>query len=119
MHLIIENMKEMNLVGDSLSTDYLNGEIMLTSLQILSQVYIDRYFYKSLLIKDLKTALKILQKADTIIGYLKIQKNESQDKINLTNISNLIYENAVHTCVTLARVTHKYKFYNNLAFEFS
>jgi CHAT domain-containing protein len=103
----------------SISTDYLNGEIMLTSLQILSQVYIDRYFYKSLLIKDLKTALQILQKADTIIGYLKIQKNESQDKINLTNISNLIYENAVHTCVTLARVTHKYNFYNNLAFEFS
>jgi len=101
------------------SSDYIHADLMLNTFLMKAQALEELHLNKDLKLKDLTSALKTLQSADTLSEKIRHRRTNKKDKMELGKITNDIYEQAVHLCLMLSEITFKKKQYLAQAFAFS
>jgi CHAT domain-containing protein len=99
--------------------NHYNGLVLLFSLQQKSKTLEERYFGKTLALKDLTTALNGLLVCDSLIDRIRQQNENEADKLALSSLATEIYQDGVRITKALSEVTTKSNSYRQLCFYFA
>ncbi len=102
-----------------LPTDYLNADILLLSLSLKAHALERKYNKKTLLLNDLKDAIKTLLVADKLIDQIRNLRINKQDKIALGNRATEIYEIGLRISYTISEFPLQKQKYKEQAFYFA
>ncbi len=99
-------------------TNYLNGDVLLTSLtgKALALEYL--HYQKTLNVKDLVSAVDTYIKCDELITNIRRKRLNEQDKLRLGNVAKEVYENGIQLSLNLSEGSFSKKKYLERAFEF-
>ena len=99
--------------------EFYNGNVFLYSLQLKAEALEAKYYGKSLKFDDLKLALNILLKADSLLNNLRHASDNENDKILLGTIANDVFEQGVNLTIAMSEMTLVPSKYRELAFYLS
>ena len=99
-------------------TNYLNGDVLLTSLRGKATCLEYLHYQKSLNVKDLVGAVDTYVKCDELITNIRRKRLNEQDKLRLGNAAKEIYENGIQLSLNLSEGSFNKKKYLERAFEF-
>ena len=99
--------------------NFYNGTRLLQTLLFKALALEARYFGHSLKFSDLKDALVILQKCDTLIDLLRQQISNESDKIQLGIVANEVYADGVRIAFIAGQNAFKKRSYYEQAFYFA
>ncbi len=108
-----------DLVANPALRNYYHGTRLLHSLLFKAQALESRYFGKSLKFTDLKKALTVLDKCDSLIDQLRQQSVNESDKLLLGTIANEVYSDGVRMAHEAGLNALKKKPYFKKAFYFA
>lgn len=99
-------------------TNYLNGDVLLTSLtgKALALEYL--HYQKTLNVKDLVGAVDTYIKCDELITTIRHKRLNEQDKLRLGKAAKEVYENGIQLSLNLSEGSFNKKKYLAKAFEF-
>ena len=99
-------------------TNYLNGDVLLTSLtgKALALEYL--HYQKTINVKDLVGAVDTYIKCDELITNIRRKRLNEQDKLRLGNAAKEVYENGIQLSLNLSDGSFNKKKYLKRAFEF-
>ncbi|SHK45164.1 CHAT domain-containing protein [Reichenbachiella agariperforans] len=98
--------------------NYYHAEILLSSLQSKAQALEALHFEKSLKLRDINGALDSYLRCDELIGKIRQQRINEQDKLRLAAIAADVYENGISVSKYLSERTFQRKHYLDIAFDF-
>ncbi|WP_338766345.1 CHAT domain-containing tetratricopeptide repeat protein [Bernardetia sp. ABR2-2B] len=113
------NFESKKINENPLPTDYLNADILLLSLSLKARALERKYNEKTLLLKDLKDAIKTLLVADKLISTIRNLRVNKQDKIALGNRAAEIYETGLRIAYTISEFPLQKQKYKEQAFYFA
>ena len=99
--------------------DYYNGKVLLYSLHFKAQALEARHYGKTLKFDDLKLALATLNACDTLIDDIRHHSADQNDKIELGESANEVYEDGVRIAEAMSEISVDYKHYRTVAFYFA
>ncbi len=99
-------------------TNYLNGDVLLTSLRGKATCLEYLHYQKSLNVKDLVSAVDTYVKCDELITNIRRKRLNEQDKLRLGNVAKEIYESGIQLSLNLSEGSFNKKKYLERAFEF-
>jgi CHAT domain-containing protein/uncharacterized protein HemY len=100
-------------------SNYYNGRVLLYSFLLKARGFESRHFGKSLKLKDLTTALDILQRCDSLIDQLRQHSSNESDKIALGALASEVYADGVRTAHEASAVAFRKKALRERAFYFA
>ncbi|MEM6737909.1 MAG: CHAT domain-containing tetratricopeptide repeat protein [Bacteroidota bacterium] len=99
-------------------TNYLNPDVLLSSLVAKALALEDLHYQKTLNVRDLVGAVDTYVKCDELITIIRRKRLTEQDKIRLGNIAKDVYENGIQISLNLSEGSFNKKNYLARAFEF-
>ena len=99
--------------------DYYHGTRLLHTLLFKAQAFEARYFGKSLDFSDLRKALNILLKCDSLIDQLRQQSTNENDKLQLGAMASDVYADGVRVAYEAGLNAFHKKIYFKRAFYFA
>lgn len=101
------------------SNEYLNPNILVSSLYYKSEAFANLHYNKTLKFNDLKKSLDALVVCDTLIDVIRQLRTNEADKLALGQIANTVYETGVTLCKGMGDVAVKKDDYYEKAFYFA
>lgn len=98
---------------------FYNGKVLLYSLRLKAQALESRYYDKTLKLEDLQRALSCLYTCDTLIDNIRHHSADENDKIELGENANEVYEDGVRIAEAMSEMTLHFKHYREVAFYFA
>ncbi len=114
-----KQFKNEDLEFNPTADDYINANILLSSLYYKSKAFSDLHFNKTLKFNDLKLSLATLQVCDTLIDNIRQLRTNESDKIALGSIAATIYETGVELSKAMGDVAVKKDEYYQNSFYFA
>ncbi|MEM6815836.1 MAG: CHAT domain-containing tetratricopeptide repeat protein [Bacteroidota bacterium] len=99
-------------------TNYLNADVLLSSLVAKALALEDLHYQKTLNVKDLVGAVDTYVKCDELITIIRRKRLTEHDKIRLGNTAKDVYENGIQISLNLSEGSFSKKNYLARAFEF-
>ena len=100
-------------------SEFYNGKVLLYSLRLKAQALESRHFGRSLKMEDLTLALSCLSSCDTLIDHIRHTSTDENDKIELGESANEVYEDGVRIAHAISEMTVNFKHYREVAFYFA
>ena len=110
---------QKNIAHNPMASDFYNGKVLLYSLRLKAQALESGYYGKTLKLKDLKWALSCLFTCDSLIDNIRHHSSDENDKIELGESANEVYEDGVRIAQAISEMTLHYKHYREVAFYFA
>ncbi len=101
------------------SDEYLNANILVSSLYYKSDAFANLHYNRTLKFNDLKRSLDALSVCDTLIDAIRQLRSNEADKLALGQIANTVYETGVTLCKGMGDVVVKRDEYYEKAFYFA
>ncbi|MEQ8475918.1 CHAT domain-containing protein [Fulvivirga sp.] len=101
------------------SDDYLNANILVSSLYYKSEAFANLHYNKTLKFNDLKKSLDALSVCDTLIDVIRQLRTNEADKLALGQIASTVYETGVTLCKGMGDVAVRKDEYYEKAFFFA
>ena len=100
------------------TSNYLNADVLLISLYTMGKVHHQRYTKKSLVRKDIKSALAYYEVASDLIDKIRYARVNESDKNKLGSTAKEIYKDAIKAIYVLSETSIKGSQYHNKFFTF-
>jgi len=98
--------------------DFLNADVLLSSLQAKAKALEALHFEKSLKPRDLIVALESYNIADLLVSKIRQLRQNESDKLHLSEVATQLYENAISLSLILAENTINSQTYFKEAFRY-
>lgn len=115
----VQDFNDNDLKANPALRNYYHGTRLLHSLLFKAQALESRYLGKSLKFTDLKEALTVLDKCDSLIDQLRQHSSNESDKLLLGIIANEVYSDGVRMAHEAGLNAFKKKPYFKKAFYFA
>lgn len=115
----VQDFNDNDLKANPALRNYYHGTRLLHSLLFKAQAFESRYLGKSLKFTDLKEALTVLSKCDSLIDQLRQHSSNESDKLLLGSIANEVYSDGVRIAHEAGLNAFKKKPYFKKAFYFA
>jgi len=100
-------------------SEFYNGKVLLYSLRLKAQALEARHFGRTLKMEDLTLALTCLSSCDTLIDHIRHASSDENDKIELGESANEVYEDGVRIAHAASEMTLNFKHFREVAFYFA
>jgi CHAT domain-containing protein/Tfp pilus assembly protein PilF len=100
-------------------SEFYNGKVLLYSMRLKAQALESKYYGRTLKMEDLTQALSCLSSCDTLIDHIRHHSSDEQDKIELGESANEVYEDGVRIAQAISEMTIDFKHYREVAFYFA
>ncbi len=110
---------QKNIAQNPRANEFYNGKVLLYSLRLKAQALESRHYGKTLKLEDLKWALSCLFICDSLIDNIRHHSSDENDKIELGESANEVYEDGVRIAQAMSEMTLHNKYYREVAFYFA
>lgn len=104
--------------SNPVAQDHFNAYVMLYTHQLKASALENRYYSKTLKLKDLRLAVYSLAICDTLVHSIRRQSSEETDKIRLGSLVHEVYEDGVRLCYAIAGVSPDPRPWEERAFRY-
>lgn len=119
---ILSNTQKFNnqqVTANPPVSDFYNGKVLLYSLRQKAETLEALHYGKTLKLENLRQAVSCLQSCDTLIDIIRHHSSDENDKIELGESANEVYEAGVRIAQAMSEISLHNKSYRELSFYFA
>lgn len=107
------------IVTNPLRQDAFNQKVLLYTFRLKADALEARHYGKTLSMQDLRLALQVLHRCDTLLDEIRNHSTNEADKLELGNAATDVYESGVRVTAALSEMSIKPRPYREEAFYFA
>lgn len=109
----------ISIATNPIRQDALNQKVLLYTLRLKAEALEARHYGKTLSLQDLRMALEVLHRCDTLLDEIRNHSTNEADKLELGNAATDVYESGVRITAALSEMTFKPGPYREESFYFA